>query len=989
MHHGTRRRWRRGLRMLFALAAVMAICGAWMPSASSYAASGVCLDGTSGLELTNNGATTCLVDGAAGTYAAPVNLVGAAVLTAHGGGTYTMTGLVSGGGSLTFTGSGTVTLTATNTYSGATIVTGGVLKISPSVIFINTVNGWATSGFSVSGGTLVVQSAGRLDLTGGARPKTISLVDGTVDFTGSPVGGGIPLFGNLTFDLTGENNRITSTSSIGVNLNSSSVLFTGSGNAEVSTKFWNNGSLLMNGSGRIAMAGANDYGGTTTINSGSVRCATSTCFGTGTTTVASGAVIEADSAAASTSGALAFGSGSTLNVYADGSAATRLSSASTGSAGAGLTVAVRQDLTVGQYVVLHTSAFTGTASLGDVAAVESGAPSLAVGAQDVVLTISPVISYESNGADSGTPTESSQIVEYGGTVTTAASGTLSRNGYSFTGWNTVADGSGTAIAASSQYTPAVSQVLYAQWVESQPPTIAVTRAPDQAVYINQMPLRFLLTLSEAAAPGTLTAADIDLGADQGELSEFTAIDDFHYEFTVTGTTAGQRVLPAVAAGSFTDLVGNSNLASDNTPDQNWVMYDTVAPTVSTNKITTTTTSPALSGYVNDLDAVVTVTIDGHTYPAVTGAEGTWYLAAGVINPALLPGRYAVRATATDLAGNSANVQTTRAVTIQQVADDTDDDADDANDDADADDDANDDTDDDANNVTGGEADGTDGQAADAQTSADAAAPGVSRGGKLPVLDLFSGRSDCVGCESADGSTGAGGTQTHDSDVGARVDDLDDVASEIEDGAPNDGDGNDDGLRDSEQSQVVSLSNPVTGGYTTFWVRHDAGTQMNQTVPAERVLSFAVVDPHTFATVPASVFPVGMIDYVLVCAQPGDTVEVEWILDKVYDTSKWELRTYDPDTAQYGSGPDSSYEVRSVGGASRTVISYEITDGGPFDRDGVRNGEIVDPMGPQIMPDVQSSLNWLWWLVLLLPLVYPAWWWWRRYLRANSASSQSL
>ncbi len=51
----------------------------------------------------------------------------------------------------------------------------------------------------------------------------------------------------------------------------------------------------------------------------------------------------------------------------------------------------------------------------------------------------------------------------GSSVTLATVGTLSRTGYTFTGWNTNADGSGTNYAAGATYTPTAAITLYAQW----------------------------------------------------------------------------------------------------------------------------------------------------------------------------------------------------------------------------------------------------------------------------------------------------------------------------------------------------------------------------------------------------------------------------------------------------------------------------------------------------------------------------------------------
>ena len=75
------------------------------------------------------------------------------------------------------------------------------------------------------------------------------------------------------------------------------------------------------------------------------------------------------------------------------------------------------------------------------------------------------ITYDGNTAGSGSvPTNTSQYY-YANTLTVAAnSGSLAKTGYTFGGWNTAANGSGTTYAASSTLTMGLANVtLYAQW----------------------------------------------------------------------------------------------------------------------------------------------------------------------------------------------------------------------------------------------------------------------------------------------------------------------------------------------------------------------------------------------------------------------------------------------------------------------------------------------------------------------------------------------
>jgi uncharacterized repeat protein (TIGR02543 family) len=76
--------------------------------------------------------------------------------------------------------------------------------------------------------------------------------------------------------------------------------------------------------------------------------------------------------------------------------------------------------------------------------------------------------YDSNGATSGTAPADLQPYSQGDTVTVAGNtGNLARAGYSFAGWNTAANGSGSSYAPGASLTMGTSGiVLYAQWNSS-------------------------------------------------------------------------------------------------------------------------------------------------------------------------------------------------------------------------------------------------------------------------------------------------------------------------------------------------------------------------------------------------------------------------------------------------------------------------------------------------------------------------------------------
>jgi len=92
--------------------------------------------------------------------------------------------------------------------------------------------------------------------------------------------------------------------------------------------------------------------------------------------------------------------------------------------------------------------------------------------------------------------------------------------------------------------------------------------------------------------------------------------------------------------------------------------DTVPPATTVGTVTTTNTSPALSGSVNDPNASVQVLVNGQTYAATNNGDGTWTLPGGTLAPALAAGVYDVVVLATDAAGNTGSDSTTDELTIQ-------------------------------------------------------------------------------------------------------------------------------------------------------------------------------------------------------------------------------------------------------------------------------------------------------------------------------------
>lgn len=106
--------------------------------------------------------------------------------------------------------------------------------------------------------------------------------------------------------------------------------------------------------------------------------------------------------------------------------------------------------------------------------------SFVMGTSDVTLyanwTAQPTytLTYDANGADGGSvPADSNNYLQ-GVTVTVRANtGSLVKSGYTFAGWNTAADGSGTNYSGGTTFTMGTSNVtLYANWTAQPTYTVA-------------------------------------------------------------------------------------------------------------------------------------------------------------------------------------------------------------------------------------------------------------------------------------------------------------------------------------------------------------------------------------------------------------------------------------------------------------------------------------------------------------------------------------
>lgn len=157
-----------------------------------------------------------------------------------------------------------------------------------------------------------------------------------------------------------------------------------------------------------------------------------------------------------------------------------------------------------------------------------------------VSAIAPVpvlytVTYDANGG-TGSPTDPASPYAAGMTVTVLGPGSLVRSGYIFTGWNTVADGSGTGYAAGSTFVVGGATTLFAQWTPSYTVTYTGDLSTGGAPPVD--------TLSPYAAGSTVTV--LDNNNPEGVLvrSGYTFLGWYPAGFVHAGTyyVAGNQIL---------------------------------------------------------------------------------------------------------------------------------------------------------------------------------------------------------------------------------------------------------------------------------------------------------------------------------------------------------------------------------------------------------------------------------------------------------------
>lgn len=202
-------------------------------------------------------------------------------------------------------------------------------------------------------------------------------------------------------------------------------------------------------------------------------------------------------------------------------------------------------------------------------------------------------------------------------------------------------------------------------------------------------------------------------------------------------------------------------------------------------------------------------------------------------------------------------------------------------------------------------------------------------------------------ELGDGTAGLGiELQTTDTAVFAvvRDDDNDGIADLVEDRAPNNGDGNFDGIADSLQAYASSLPNSVDGNYITLVAD-----------PTTLLTNVTAAGNPSPGDAPPVDFPIGFLDFELQDLALGGSSSVEILIHGEESFSSY---------YKYGPTPSNTnphwYEFLYDGTTGAEILSDRIVlhfvDGQRGDGDLLANGQILDPGAPIVMPPPRGDFN---------------------------------
>ncbi len=192
------------------------------------------------------------------------------------------------------------------------------------------------------------------------------------------------------------------------------------------------------------------------------------------------------------------------------------------------------------------------------------------------------VTYNGNGNTGGSvPTDSNTYLQSASVTVAGNTGNLTKSGYTFAGWNTAADGSGTTYAVGSALAMGTANVtLYAKWQVS-------VSAPVAPTGLNAMPLNGLVMLTWTGSTGatsyevyqgttTLSYGASAVATVTGTTAYITVPNGTNYYFVVKAVNSGgssgysneASAMPDSMAGYTVIYNGNGNTGGSAPIDSN-------------------------------------------------------------------------------------------------------------------------------------------------------------------------------------------------------------------------------------------------------------------------------------------------------------------------------------------------------------------------------------------------------------------------------------
>lgn len=179
-------------------------------------------------------------------------------------------------------------------------------------------------------------------------------------------------------------------------------------------------------------------------------------------------------------------------------------------------------------------------------------------------------------------------------------------------------------------------------------------------------------------------------------------------------------------------------------------------------------------------------------------------------------------------------------------------------------------------------------------------------------------------------------------------DSDTIADSTESAAPNSGDANNDGTPDSEQANVASFVNEVSGEYSVLEVSEEC------TITSVEALAEADVSNPSDSDYN---YPAGMLDFVLDCGEEGFTATITQYHYGI--TGDFLVRKYKPSTG-YFTIDTASTSNQTIDNQPVKVATYQVQDGSNLDLDSEANGTIEDPAGlgeaTEVLADTGENIH---------------------------------